>query len=255
MSNVEDYSMAANPKSPVLPSHEGDHPIGKRCRIASVLLNLGNDTLSIPRCRTPNILDGSGRPFDFQPPLHYTCFLFAKSKNSGKGNGTGFSFVGIDPGLKVDKAAKKVSRQLRDRVQVEVTSAGNREPLFELLRDEIGGRLSEAVESLRNAPGLSLTQFVDACRSGADELRATYGITPSQTERLAGGKAEVFMQIEELELASTTAIHLNTAPAGGPQAWQPLESLSTGQKATAVLLLLLLESGAPLIVDQPRGQP
>ncbi|MCY3994416.1 MAG: hypothetical protein OXF50_24545 [Caldilineaceae bacterium] len=33
---------------------------------------------------------------------------------------------------------------------------------------------------------------------------------------------------------------------------QPLEDLSTGQKATAVLLLLLLESGAPLLVDQPE---
>jgi ABC-type cobalamin/Fe3+-siderophores transport system ATPase subunit len=31
-----------------------------------------------------------------------------------------------------------------------------------------------------------------------------------------------------------------------------LENLSTGQKATAVLLLLLLESDAPLVVDQPE---
>ena len=31
-----------------------------------------------------------------------------------------------------------------------------------------------------------------------------------------------------------------------------LEALSTGQKATAILLLLLLESEAPLVVDQPE---
>jgi len=59
-------------------------------------------------------------------------------------------------------------------------------------------------------------------------------------------------EIEELELAPTTAIRLNTAPAGSPPVWQALENLSTGQKATAVLLLLLLESDAPLIVDQPE---
>ena len=133
-----------------------------------------------------------------------------------------------------------------------MTGAGNREPLFKLLRDEIGGRMSEAVESLRIAPELSLTQFVHTCRSGAEALRKTYGITPGQAERLAGGEAEVLMRIEELELAPTTAIRLNTAPAGEPPAWQILEDLSTGQKATAVLLLLLLESGAPLIVDQPE---
>ena len=152
----------------------------------------------------------------------------------------------------LDEAARKVSKQLRNRVQVEVTGAGNREPLFKLLRDEIGGRMSEAVESLRNASELSLTQFVDACRSGSEALRKTYGITPGQAERLAGGAAEVHMRIEELELVPTTAIRLNTAPAGEPPTWQLLEDLSTGQKATAVLLLLLLESGAPLIVDQPE---
>ncbi|MDE3257665.1 MAG: AAA family ATPase [Gemmatimonadota bacterium] len=151
-----------------------------------------------------------------------------------------------------DQAARKVSKKLYNRVQVEVTAAGDREPLFKILREEIGGRMSEAVESLKKSPELSLTQFVDACRSGAEALRNAYGITPGQAQRLAAGKPEVFMRIEELELAPTTAIRLNTAPAGQPPAWQSLEDLSTGQKATAVLLLLLLESGAPLIVDQPE---
>ena len=60
------------------------------------------------------------------------------------------------------------------------------------------------------------------------------------------------MHIEELEMPPTTAIRLNTAPAGAPPSWQALDELSTGQRATAVLLLLLLESDAPLIVDQPE---
>ncbi len=151
-----------------------------------------------------------------------------------------------------DQAARKVSENLRNRVQVEITGAGDREPLFKMLREEIGGRMSEAVESLRRAPELSLTQFVEACRSGAEALRNRYGITPGQAERFAAGEREVFMKIEELELAPTTAIRLNTTPAGEVPVWQPLDDLSTGQKATAVLLLLLLESGAPLIVDQPE---
>jgi len=60
------------------------------------------------------------------------------------------------------------------------------------------------------------------------------------------------MKIQELELRATTKIELNTAADGDPPTWQTLEALSTGQKATAVLLLLLLESEAPLIVDQPE---
>jgi hypothetical protein len=71
-------------------------------------------------------------------------------------------------------------------------------------------------------------------------------------DRLNKAEPEVLMRIEELDLPSTTSIQLNTAPARKPPAWQALEQLSTGQKATAVLLLLLLESDAPLVVDQPE---
>ncbi len=152
----------------------------------------------------------------------------------------------------LDQAANNASRGLHDRVQVEVTAGGNREPLFKILREQIGGRMAEAIDSLRKARDLSLTHFVGACRSGPEVLSKAYGIPPAQAERLAGADPEVFMQIEELELPSTTAIRLNTAPAGSPPAWQVLEDLSTGQKATALLLLLLLEADAPLIVDQPE---
>ena len=153
---------------------------------------------------------------------------------------------------RLDGAAKRVNKKLRDGVQVEVTAAGNREPLFKLLREQVGGRLSEAIESLRGIRDLSLTQFVEACRSGAAALNKTFGITPAQGERLAEAEPGVLMHVEELDLPPTTSIRLNTAPAGEPPAWQALEALSTGQKATAVLLLLLLESEAPLIVDQPE---
>lgn len=153
---------------------------------------------------------------------------------------------------RLDRAAKKVNQKLRDKVQVEVTAGGDREPLFRILRDEVGGRLSEAIESLRGTRDLSLTQLVEGCRAGNDALNKAFGITPAQADRLAKAEPEVLMRIEELDLPPTMSIQLNTAPAGNPPAWQALEELSTGQKATAVLLLLLLESDAPLIVDQPE---
>ena len=134
-----------------------------------------------------------------------------------------------------------------------MTAAGDREPLFRILRDDIGGRLSEAIETLRSARDLSLTRFVAACRAGAQKVVESFGSIPrAQAERMTEADAEVLMRIEELDLPPTTAIRLNTAPLGEPPSWQTLDELSTGQKATAVLLLLLLESDAPLIVDQPE---
>jgi ABC-type Mn2+/Zn2+ transport system ATPase subunit len=46
-------------------------------------------------------------------------------------------------------------------------------------------------------------------------------------------------------------LELNVGPEQ-TQIWKELDDLSAGQKATAVLLLLLLESTAPLIIDQPE---
>jgi hypothetical protein len=153
---------------------------------------------------------------------------------------------------RLDRAAKKVNQKLRNRVQVQVTAAGDREPLFGVLRASVGGRLTEAIDSLRVRPDLSLPQFVEACQKGPADLVRVFGFTPAQADRLAKADADVLMRIEELDLVPTTSIQLNTAAPGDAAQWQTLEELSTGQKATAVLLLLLLESEAPLIVDQPE---
>ena len=152
----------------------------------------------------------------------------------------------------LDRAAKAVSQKLRGQVEVTVTAAGNREPLFEVLRAEIGGRLSEAIDQLKMTPDLSLPQFVEKCRDSSEAVQRAYFIPRAQAERLSNATTEALMRIEELDLYPTTLIQLNTAAAGDPPVWQALRELSTGQKATAILLLLLLESDAPLIVDQPE---
>lgn len=151
----------------------------------------------------------------------------------------------------IESAAKKVSRKLRDRVRVEVTMAGNRDPLEHLLR-EVGGNLSAALERLRSLDQLSLPDFAQRCREGRDALMQHYALPSGSAERIAQADPELFMKVEELDLPATTKIELNTAPDGEPATWQTLEALSTGQKATAVLLLLLLESESPLVVDQPE---
>ena len=153
---------------------------------------------------------------------------------------------------RLERAAKKVNRKLKDRVLVEVAAAGNREPLSSLMREQVGGRLSEAIDTLMRLKGFSLPAFAEACRRGRDELVKQYQFSPSQAQKIAASGLHVFFQLEALDLPSTTTIKLNVGNEGEPADWQPLDELSTGQKATAVLLLLLLESNAPLVVDQPE---
>ncbi|MCP4589473.1 MAG: AAA family ATPase [bacterium] len=152
----------------------------------------------------------------------------------------------------IERAAKKVGRQLAGRVRARINFAGNRQPLFALLQDQVGGRLSEAIKVLGERQDLSVRDLAEAMREGANVLQRKFGLTPAQAARLAAAEARVIMQIEELDLAATTRIELNLAGGDQPEAWQELDRLSKGQKATAVLLLLLLQSDAPLIIDQPE---
>ena len=151
----------------------------------------------------------------------------------------------------IEKAARKVSQKLSGRVQVEVTMAGNRDPLEQVLR-EVGGNLAAAIERLRELDHLSLREFAQCCREGKESLMEHYNLPSGSAERISWTDPVLFMRIEELELPATTQIKLNTAAEEDQAVWQTLEALSTGQKATAVLLLLLLESEAPLVVDQPE---
>ena len=105
---------------------------------------------------------------------------------------------------------------------------------------------------LRAVKQFSVSAFAQACRAGSGELLKGYAIPIAQAERLAAANEGTVMRIEELDLPPSTEIELNLSSDPKQPSFQKLDDLSTGQKATAVLLLLLLESEAPLVVDQPE---
>ncbi len=132
-----------------------------------------------------------------------------------------------------------------------MTRSGHMQPLFDVLESEIGGRLKRVKEKLEQSTDFSVHDFVARCRDGAESLQQSYGLTETEAQRFAATTPETLMKLEELEIPPSTSIELNTATRNRPE-WRMLGQLSTGQKATAVLLLLLLRSDAPLIVDQPE---
>ncbi|MCY4153258.1 MAG: hypothetical protein OXE94_13630 [Aestuariivita sp.] len=151
----------------------------------------------------------------------------------------------------IEKAARRVSQELSDKLQVSVKMAGDLDPLEKLLQ-EVRGHLDAAMKRLRGFDDLSLREFAETCRAGKDALMERYQFPIGVSERITKAGRDLFMRIEELELPTITEIKLNTAPEGELVSWQSLQALSTGQMATAVLLLLLLDSEAPLVVDQPE---
>ncbi|WP_431897598.1 TrlF family AAA-like ATPase [Nonomuraea sp. bgisy101] len=148
-------------------------------------------------------------------------------------------------------AAKKVGRRLVGAVRVEIVEGKDRSPLINLVDTRLSGRKEKIRSAIESAAILSVRDLADTCRQGVEEVMNAYAVTPMQADLLANAGEEFFMLIEETDLPVTTELELNL---GTKQAenWRALDRLSTGQKATALLLILLQEGSAPLIIDQPE---
>jgi hypothetical protein len=155
---------------------------------------------------------------------------------------------------RLSRVAEFVSRRLDNRVRVRVDLGQDLGPLNDLLKSQLKGRgrLAESLEAFGRVAGLSMLDLAAAIQTGAVELQRKFGIPVAQANILADAGPELPMLVQETELPVTTQLELNVAADGHPESWQSLPNLSTGQKATAVLLLVLLESDAPLVVDQPE---
>lgn len=157
------------------------------------------------------------------------------------------------------RTADQVTGELGNRVRVRVTHLMPRTLLRELVREAMaannpGGQKYVAVlDALQAKPDLSLVALAAACRrDDVAGLRQEYNLSPGQADQLAGIGPEACMRLEELDLPSSTDLELNLAERGAEANWRPLAALSVGQRATAVLRLLLLESAVPLLIDQPE---
>ncbi|TWA90218.1 hypothetical protein FBZ96_11624 [Bradyrhizobium stylosanthis] len=151
----------------------------------------------------------------------------------------------------LQKAARKVSKHLKDRVRVSVRPSATLDQVETVIRKHCSGNFTQPLERLRANSDLSLTDLGSAVAEGPAALVSKYGFSQNAAERMAQGGSSLALEIEECEVPAEAALELNVGNEK-VQTWKELAQLSTGQKATAVLLLLLLESDAPLIVDQPE---
>lgn len=154
------------------------------------------------------------------------------------------------------RAAKRAASPLTGTVRVRVLRLGILDPLETLLRAHVGGRLVEAMNALQGLSiqgDLEIAHVATAVRTDASRVEEL-GVPEGTAERLAEAGEPLARLIEELDLPPRIEILLRV---GGPEetSWQPLLHLSTGQKATALMLLALADSegAGPLVIDQPEN--
>ena len=150
------------------------------------------------------------------------------------------------------RAAEEVNRVLDQKLRMNITYLGNiREFDASVTAVLRGSRVSaDAVAAITSAPGIDGVELVRTVRQGEDAVIKRFHITEAMARRLVSWLTDDTERIRQVEvLAPEDGVAIALVIDGGQR---DLAELSSGQKATALLLLLFAQGGRPLILDQPE---
>jgi len=150
---------------------------------------------------------------------------------------------------RLGEACRRANTALHGVVRVRTLPSRQRDDIVTLVAKYVPGQRSR-IKAAVERDDFSPRSMAAAARNGAAAL-AELGITGAQAESLARADEELFLRLEEAAVGTAAEASLNLGETGG-QEWRVLDDVSKGQKATALLLMLLATSTAPLIIDQPE---
>jgi len=147
---------------------------------------------------------------------------------------------------------QRINQQLTGILNVKLEFEGNKNAFVSHLLDLKSGVQRRQLETIVNQDDFSLHAFIDTLRRGGADFAEKYQISPATAERLYRAMDDEFlMDLESFEIPTKITISLNTGAPLQPN-FKDTNHLSVGQKCTAILTLILMESPYPLIVDQPE---
>ncbi|MGH2892320.1 MAG: TrlF family AAA-like ATPase [Solirubrobacteraceae bacterium] len=150
---------------------------------------------------------------------------------------------------KLGDACRAANDALHKTVRVRPLPSTDRRELLTLIDNAVSGQRAQ-IKSAVQQENFSPKALADACRAGPEQL-AGFGIRGAQAANLVAAGEELFLRLEEMAVGRAALAELNVGSAAEPD-FRGLDDLSKGQKATALLLLLLATLPGPLIVDQPE---
>jgi hypothetical protein len=126
----------------------------------------------------------------------------------------------------------------------------DRHEIKAVIEQHVSGQRTSIMTAIDDA-NFSPRALAEAARSGVDGL-ASFGIRGAQATHLMSSSEPCFRELEELTVGQAVDVQLDVSGSDGTRQYRSIDQLSKGQRATALLLLLLGASSAPLIIDQPE---
>ncbi|NKE10700.1 hypothetical protein GTW58_12340 [Kocuria subflava] len=136
-------------------------------------------------------------------------------------------------------------------VIVKPVPASDRKDIKSVIEQSISGRRNRIMAAI-DQESFSTRAFVEAARTGEPELSEQFSISGAQARSLLEAGEPLLRQLEELSVGQAVEVQLDVLAGTGTREFKKMDDLSKGQRATALLLLLLGASNAPLVIDQPE---
>lgn len=148
---------------------------------------------------------------------------------------------------RLHEAIRSANESTDGFVVVRPIPATDRSNIINVIKEKVPGQRTKIFAAV-NDQAFSPQRLAQAIRVG-DGALAELGITGSQASNLIQAGEELARELEEMTVGLAVEVLLKL---DGAQGLRSLGQLSKGQRATALLLLLLEASDAPLIIDQPE---
>jgi DNA repair ATPase RecN len=150
----------------------------------------------------------------------------------------------------LNAAVGKANDKTSGVVVVKPIAAPDRRHIKEVIEDHVKGARTQIMSAI-DQPTFSPRALAVAARTGAADLES-FDIRGAQATNLANAGEACFRHLEELTVGHAVDVRLDISGGSAPRQYRSIKQLSKGQRATALLLLLLGASEAPLIIDQPE---
>lgn len=136
-------------------------------------------------------------------------------------------------------------------VVVRPVPASDRQYIKSLIQQSVSGKRTHIMAAI-DQDDFSTRAFVEAARAGESELDVRFSVTGLQARNLIEAGEPLFRELEEQSVGKAVEVLLDVQAGTGSREFKKMDELSKGQRATALLLLLLGASDAPLVIDQPE---
>lgn len=135
-------------------------------------------------------------------------------------------------------------------VIVRPIAAVDRQEIIDVVTAATSGTRTQMVTAIKEA-AFSPRALAGAIRGGVGALEE-FNIRGAQAANLVAAGESLCRRLEELTVGHAVEVLLDVAVTSTTRELRKLDDLSKGQKATALLLLLLGASVVPLVIDQPE---